>query len=343
MKGKSKEEKLEIVLRNIRNIKNVNLEKKEITMICPVCGEIFTQGIVDLYKRFSQRMISKEDEEYYSIPCLNRTCVGRYGNNKSAIEKQKQTNIKKYGVESSFCLNRVKEASKKARIKKYGSISNQIKKNWENYEKKTGCSHNMRNPDSLKKNQLARSETIGRMSKERKLQWKNKSFETMQEKETLLFGYLKVKSSNFFEIDYDKRAEILNPFGRYSKQQIDFFNLLTEKTDFNIMFGDNEKVVFYEDRFFLLDGYIEDLKIAIEYNGDFWHANPKLYSRKDVLSFPGGGVIAEDIWIKDRRKKEGVEKKLGCEVMYVWEKDFVENPEATVEKVVEKIREIKNG
>jgi len=63
-------------------------------------------------------------------------------------------------------------------------------------------------------------------------------------------------------------------------------------------------------------------KTLIEVNGDFWHANPNKYLEEDKLNFPGGKKIkAEDIWTKDKNKKDTAERN-GYKVMYLWEKDM---------------------
>jgi hypothetical protein len=71
----------------------------------------------------------------------------------------------------------------------------------------------------------------------------------------------------------------------------------------------------------------------IEFNGDYWHANPELYLFEDFV----GNIIdnkptyAYEIWAKDEKKKRVAEEH-GYEVMVVWESDFTMMPRTTVEK-----------
>lgn len=64
-------------------------------------------------------------------------------------------------------------------------------------------------------------------------------------------------------------------------------------------------------------------KFVIEVNGDFWHANPKLYKKDSVLKFPETDILAEDIWNRDEIKKKIAEDN-GYIVRYIWEKEVNE-------------------
>lgn len=59
-------------------------------------------------------------------------------------------------------------------------------------------------------------------------------------------------------------------------------------------------------------------KILIEVNGDFWHANPKMYIESDVLL---GDLTAAKIWSKDKKKFDKALSK-GYTVITIWEKEI---------------------
>lgn len=72
-------------------------------------------------------------------------------------------------------------------------------------------------------------------------------------------------------------------------------------------------------------------KIIIEFHGDFWHANPQKYKKDDILNFPTGEkYTAEMIWEKDEMKKEAA-MRAGFEYKVVWESEFNDDPEKTIE------------
>lgn len=81
----------------------------------------------------------------------------------------------------------------------------------------------------------------------------------------------------------------------------------------------------FKSQFFLnrksYDFKIDDFKILIEVQGDYWHANPLLYSSDDLLSYPGKKVKAKEVWEKDSKKKKNAQK-YGYDILYFWEKDL---------------------
>lgn len=82
----------------------------------------------------------------------------------------------------------------------------------------------------------------------------------------------------------------------------------------------------------LLNTYVVfDIKhknCIIEFNGNYWHANPKIY--KDTA--PIRGVTANDIWRRDQLKMQTV-KNLGFSVLTVWEDEFTADKIGTIERV----------
>lgn len=87
----------------------------------------------------------------------------------------------------------------------------------------------------------------------------------------------------------------------------------------------------YDGRAFLYDFVIPDLKLAIEFNGDFWHANPKVYSENDLLRFRGNAVTASEIWQRDSIKKAVLESR-GFELHVIWESEYLEDKEEVLSK-----------
>ena len=72
----------------------------------------------------------------------------------------------------------------------------------------------------------------------------------------------------------------------------------------------------------------------IEFNGDFWHANPKIYNENDQLSMFGHEHnIAKNIWKRDAERIERF-KLCGFKVHIVWESDYASDPEHVLEECV---------
>ena len=77
----------------------------------------------------------------------------------------------------------------------------------------------------------------------------------------------------------------------------------------------------------------------IEFNGDFWHANPNKYDADDHIR---DGMLAKDIWEKDAIKKRVAEAE-DFEIFVVWENEFRKYPEETIKKCIDFINEIKTN
>jgi len=73
-------------------------------------------------------------------------------------------------------------------------------------------------------------------------------------------------------------------------------------------------------RYVFLDFYIKELKLNIEYNGDIWHANPKIY-KKDDKPIPFNDKTSEDIWKSDKEKINLLERDFGIKTIVIWESD----------------------
>lgn len=64
----------------------------------------------------------------------------------------------------------------------------------------------------------------------------------------------------------------------------------------------------------------QSLKIALEINGDYVHANPSFYDARDKIALGAYTFLAQDRWLRDQRKREFLESQ-GYTVFVVWESD----------------------
>lgn len=73
------------------------------------------------------------------------------------------------------------------------------------------------------------------------------------------------------------------------------------------------------------DIHIKNSNIIIEVQGDFWHANPKLYKETDTFNFPNNlTYTAEQIWKKDKQNIDYAESQ-NYKIIQLWEYDINEN------------------
>ena len=91
----------------------------------------------------------------------------------------------------------------------------------------------------------------------------------------------------------------------------------------------HEKIVYIDSisKCYILDYYINDLNVCIEFNGDYYHANPNKFSYDfEFPEFSNSVFIlkAKDIWEKDKRKIESL-SEIGIKTIVVWESDYYKN------------------
>lgn len=117
----------------------------------------------------------------------------------------------------------------------------------------------------------------------------------------------------------------------YSKISQELFWLLYKQLPENLQqdcyFAElnKERFISIKNNYFLFDFCILSKKLFIEFNGDYWHRNPKFYE------------ITEEniaIWEQNEFKKQVAEEQ-GFKVLYVWESDYKQNKEKIVKECLQ--------
>lgn len=122
--------------------------------------------------------------------------------------------------------------------------------------------------------------------------------------------------------------------GIISKLNKMVFSILEENDiNFSIEFKIKRKDGYY----YSYDILLENNKI-IEINGDYWHGNPKIYKKDDIiLKNSSKEYKVEDKWKYDKAKITFIKEK-GYEVLIVWEKELKENFDKVKEKILKYAR-----
>jgi G:T-mismatch repair DNA endonuclease (very short patch repair protein) len=127
----------------------------------------------------------------------------------------------------------------------------------------------------------------------------------------------------------------------YSKIGEEFINSIIEilnKMGYdnpNILHGKNEKFIkTKEGNVYKYDLTFPDSKKIIEFNGDFWHANPILFE-PEYLNKPKK-MTANEIWEYDTQKRKAAEYR-GYEVFIVWERDYRKNKPLAIKSCLDYI------
>ena len=80
---------------------------------------------------------------------------------------------------------------------------------------------------------------------------------------------------------------------------------------------------------YLVDELNEPKKLIVEINGDYVHANPKIYKPDDIIYLPGNSYTATEKWESDTIKRHNLEK-MGYIVITIWETDEIEKYKQTI-------------
>jgi G:T-mismatch repair DNA endonuclease (very short patch repair protein) len=218
------------------------------------------------YKKFKRRTISETRQT------------------KGYKEKHKQTCLKNYGVENPSKSEDIKQKKRDTKLLNYGYINNfcnqDIQKKAQSnidYEKvsesiKKTClkRYNVVNPaqlDSVKTK-------LKQAWDERKQQWSEGNFIDTQ---SLIYKSCKFSSK------LEKRIQ----------------PLISE-----VVSGDDLLFNCWVDGV-NVDIYIPSKNIVIDINGNFWHANPKIYNDEDVLfNHKGQAITAKGVREKDKKRVE---------------------------------------
>jgi hypothetical protein len=108
-----------------------------------------------------------------------------------------------------------------------------------------------------------------------------------------------------------------------SKIEKEFFDDLA-----NIYPDIGRETMHYGKSWLLPDITIVNDRIVIEFYGNFWHANPKMYKSGDTIHH---SLSAQDIWDRDALRLSKFEE-LGFWTFVVWEDEYKQDPEMVLRK-----------
>lgn len=145
-----------------------------------------------------------------------------------------------------------------------------------------------------------------------------------------------------------KKSILLNGNFRkdYSKVEMEFvdkiLSIIKIKDNEHYSYTNNQFFVYNkkEKRFFTYDFVIKDTKKVIEFNGNYWHCNPNIY--KENFFNKNKQMFAKDIWENDKIKINSIEE-LGYEVLIIWENDYKQNKEKTIQECINFIKNKENN
>jgi hypothetical protein len=155
-----------------------------------------------------------------------------------------------------------------------------------------------------------------------------------------LSGYIKKYGEYEGTILWNKKFK----HRRDSKMAINFFEKLLCHLDGYKIYTSASSLGEYgvydpiSKKYYLYDFVVPELNLCIEFNGDYWHCNPKKY--ESSYYHKQTGLLAEDIWKNDQVKRECILRERGFNTIIVWESD---NKTTALKMILEKINEFRKS
>lgn len=224
--------------------------------------------------------------------------------------------------------NRSRSITLKNMVKKYGKEEGEKKFNeYREKQKEAGCSLKyFISKHGEKKGKLIYEE----LNKKKALTLKNfikKYGKKLGRKK--YFDYINNSDHNLFT-SKNERVFCKTIINKLNEENINYGKVYEYSTkQFGQWCTENDNFCFY-------DLVFTDLKICIEYNGDYWHCNPKKYN--ESFKHPHVGKTAKEIWEYDDNKKNTL-KNMGFKYIIIWDEEFIENKEKIIYEIVECIKE----
>lgn len=91
--------------------------------------------------------------------------------------------------------------------------------------------------------------------------------------------------------------------------------------DLDYDFIQQKRLLISKRRYYYYDLCIDSLKLMIEVNGSYWHANPRIYKKDDLINYPGYSITAYEKWQKDILKEDYALKN-GYRVITIWDDEL---------------------
>ena len=116
-----------------------------------------------------------------------------------------------------------------------------------------------------------------------------------------------------------------NPYSQISQKIFQIFDVyIADKyTTYYATKGDGEWFIRGKDQVYYLDYYIKELNICIEFNGNAWHGNPKIFSKEDHCHPIYRDITAGELQKKDKKRIKYLKSK-GIKTFIIWESDYDE-------------------
>ena len=141
-------------------------------------------------------------------------------------------------------------------------------------------------------------------------------------------GSMQKQRNTLFENHGVENAYYLARRTKSSKSHIEIYNHLVRKYP-HLEFVKEKKIDRYR-----VDIVLEEQNLIIEYNGSYWHCDPRIYSKGYYNKKKG--LLSEEVW-KNDEKRLNILKEIGYNVVVIWEKDYHKNKNDCLKRLEKEI------
>jgi len=335
-------ERIYCIVNNITSIKK-----------CKYCG-IKKVNFLDFSKGYNTGCSLKCSHNSKNIKeKRKKTCMEKYGvehplQNKEVMKKVEDTNFKKYGTKYILQDKKMRERIEKTNIEKYGfktPLQNETIKN--KIKETVALTYGV---DNVSKSNVVKAQKTATTFSNYGVLYPLQSSLIMDKMENTMIETYGVRHNSYRketlknrENTWTKIYGIKNPIfinnNRVSKMSQKLFWSIYEKLPDELKnkcyFSELNKEFDIEDGenkiHYLYDFVISNIKMCVEFNGDYWHCNPKKYSENYENKIVGKTAI--EIWKNDDRKIEFLKNK-GYDVFVAWEKEYKKTPGIVLENIL---------
>lgn len=112
----------------------------------------------------------------------------------------------------------------------------------------------------------------------------------------------------------------------YSNISQDFFNKLDEylNSKYTTYYAtkNTEYGVKLDDIYIRLDYFILELNLCIEFNGTYYHGDPRIFNENDYPNPHNKNITAKEIWENDNKRYKMLKEKRNIDTIVIWENDY---------------------
>ena len=285
--------------------------------ICPVCGsEVVFRDRTYGYSTYCSTKCSSNSPNTKNMKI--QTCLVKYGEthalkSQKIKEKQKQTNLDRYGAESVAQLDEIKLKKIRTNLLKYGEthphkLSKTIDKQKQTNLERYGVSN------------IKQIHLIGLFDLLDDYHWLYDQYIVQNKTAASIANELEISDATIAR--YLTKHNIDIKFdNKYSDICIQWLNDLIEG-GVEIIHAKNGGEYIIPNTRYKADGYCKETNTIYEFHGDYWHGNPNIYPPTfyNKISHLTMGELYDKTL-----KKENCIKELGYNLVVMWEADYLQN------------------